>query len=230
MELIAVALRLERGCKWLTMNRNGGSVSSGMVAQSWPDWWLNWVRNTQYSDIDDSAIGSGMEYDALAHRLKTLKCRLESAQKYSSIHIDVAFEQLEKIIIKEIERSARSIDIAVAWITNERICKALTTASNNGVPIRVIVHDDDTNRITDSLLGDGIWLRKCPRHGRYKQNLMHNKFSIFDENRVITGSYNWTNAANYHNENVVIILNDEIAKKLRVQFNELVKSIGQQRK
>ena len=160
MELIAVALRLERGCKWLTMNRNGGSVSSGMVAQSWPDWWLNWVRNTQYSDIDDSAIGSGMEYDALAHRLKTLKCRLESAQKYSSIHIDVAFEQLEKIIIKEIERSDRSIDIAVAWITNERICKALTTASNNGVPIRVKVHDDDTNRNTDSLLGDGIWLRK----------------------------------------------------------------------
>lgn len=32
--------------KWLTSNRNGGSVSPGMVAQSWPDWWLNWVRNT----------------------------------------------------------------------------------------------------------------------------------------------------------------------------------------
>ena len=39
--------------KWLTMNRNGGSVSSGMVAQSWPDWWLNWVRNTHFITYEE---------------------------------------------------------------------------------------------------------------------------------------------------------------------------------
>jgi phosphatidylserine/phosphatidylglycerophosphate/cardiolipin synthase-like enzyme len=39
---------------------------------------------------------------------------------------------------------------------------------------------------------------------------MHHKFSIFDDYRMLNGSYNWTYAAEVRNdENVVIIENEQ---------------------
>jgi len=36
-------------------------------------------------------------------------------------------------------------------------------------------------------------------------NHMHHKFAIFDEETLLTGSYNWTrSAANYNHENLLI--------------------------
>lgn len=188
----------------------------------------NWYfcDGIMYSDIDENVKGNAMEFDALLHKLKTLKSRLNSAVSYSSLHVDVAFDKLEQFIIREIEKSDISIDIAVAWITNENICNALSTASNKGVQIRILMNDDEINQYTPSMLGQSITVFKAPKHGKYQKNFMHNKFCIFDVNTVITGSYNWTKAANYHNENIVIVLNEEIAKKFRVRFNELVKEIN----
>jgi len=41
---IALMYKYMEPTEWHSRSRNGGSVSPGMVAQSWPDWWLNWVR------------------------------------------------------------------------------------------------------------------------------------------------------------------------------------------
>ena len=49
--------------------------------------------------------------------------------------------------------------------------------------------------------------------------LFHNKFAIFDKKVVFTGSFNWTVAANTRNqENVVVIDDEEVAKKYEAQF------------
>lgn len=182
-------------------------------------------EDLKYSDLDDNVKGNSMEFDALLYRLKTLEYRLQSAMKYSHLHIDVAFEELEQIIIDEIEMAEHFIDIAVAWVTNDKICQALNAASKRGVLIRMIINDDDINKGIEKRLNSNIILYKAPNHGTFQKNKMHNKFCIFDSEKVITGSYNWTNTANYNNENIVIILNEQIAKSYRKQFNMLVISI-----
>lgn len=71
--------------KWLTMNRNGGSVSSGMVAQSWPDWWLNWVRNThlgmeraeRIQKLAKGTFGISIAMDAFTLELRLLLQQIE---------------------------------------------------------------------------------------------------------------------------------------------------------
>ena len=45
-------------------------------------------------------------------------------------------------------------------------------------------------------------------HWNNTNTLMHDKFCIIDENIVITGSYNWTNKAEYNDESVMIIRNE----------------------
>ena len=52
--------------------------------------------------------------------------------------------------------------------------------------------------------------------------LMHDKFAIFDERQVVTGSYNWTRSAEHSNyENVLIEDDPEIVRKYHRQFSLL---------
>lgn len=53
--------------------------------------------------------------------------------------------------------------------------------------------------------------------------LEHNKFAVFDGNKVVTGSYNWTNSATDKNsENCLFILEqNQVVIDYHNRFNEL---------
>lgn len=53
----------------------------------------------------------------------------------------------------------------------------------------------------DELAVVGIPIRKNKGHRQ-----QHNKFAVFDDKRIVTGSYNWTkNAAKSNNENCLFL-------------------------
>lgn len=53
---------------------------------------------------------------------------------------------------------------------------------------------------------------------------MHNKFCVIDNQIVITGSYNWSDNAEYKNdENISIQVDPKQATKYSVKFRELRK-------
>ena len=59
------------------------------------------------------------------------------------------------------------------------------------------------------------------RH-RHRHGLMHDKFAIFDEDRVATGSFNWTPGAEYSNyENALTEDDTQVVEAFERQFNEL---------
>ena len=59
--------------------------------------------------------------------------------------------------------------------------------------------------------------------GDYNNELMHHKFCVIDNHTVITGSYNWTIAAESHHENIVIISNcSSLAEQYINEYNEIV--------
>lgn len=117
----------------------------------------------------------------------------------------------ENNIIREIKKS-KHIDIAVYSITNKNIVTALINAHNRGTKIRIIT--DRTQAYgkyseIQKLHQSGIPIRI--NHGH---KIEHNKFAIFDSNRVVTGSYNWTmNATRNNSENCVFISSKQYATR-----------------
>ena len=48
--------------------------------------------------------------------------------------------------------------------------------------------------------------------------LMHHKFCVIDLKKVIHGSYNWTNKAQYNNETISLIENKTMAEEFAMEF------------
>ncbi len=54
-------------------------------------------------------------------------------------------------------------------------------------------------------------------------DLLHHKFAIVDRRTVITGSHNWSNAANYHNDETLLVIQDNptVAAHFNREFDRL---------
>jgi phosphatidylserine/phosphatidylglycerophosphate/cardiolipin synthase-like enzyme len=51
---------------------------------------------------------------------------------------------------------------------------------------------------------------------------MHHKFMVVDGGIVVTGSYNWSHAAEERNdENLIVILNPDIATLYEAEFDRI---------
>jgi len=105
----------------------------------------------------------------------------------------------EQNIIKEINK-AKTIDIAVYSISNQNIVDSIIAAKKNGAKIRVI-----TDRIQAKVKGslvDTLRSAGIPVITNKKHKIEHNKFAVFDDRYIVSGSYNWTtNATKYNSEN-----------------------------
>ena len=121
-------------------------------------------------------------------------------------HIEALFTpgtECEDRIIAEINR-ATTIDIAVYSITNPKIANAIIAAHRRGARVRIIT--DRTmaghkSSMIDELVVAGIPVRVNRRH-----KIEHNKFAVFDNRHMVTGSYNWTTAATkYNSENCIFL-------------------------
>jgi phosphatidylserine/phosphatidylglycerophosphate/cardiolipin synthase-like enzyme len=102
----------------------------------------------------------------------------------------------ENKIIQQINQ-ANKIDIAVYSITNPQIGDAIINAHNRGASIRIITDRTQSKgkkSLVNNFINAGI-----PLHTNKKHKIEHNKFAIFDNNYIVSGSYNWTTNASKHN-------------------------------
>ena len=124
--------------------------------------------------------------------------------------IQAYFSNIGNIILNEIQNSKKEILIAVAWFTQRDLFNAVLVAIDRGVKVSLILINDIINR-NEYGLDFSLYLQKggklCFVDSR--KILMHNKFCLFDGHILLTGSYNWTYAAEQRNaENIIIT--DEI--------------------
>jgi len=107
--------------------------------------------------------------------------------------------ECEDNIIARINKSNK-IDIAVYSITNPDITNAIIAAHERGATIRVIT-DRTQAKGKKSLVGT-IQKAGIPVLMNKKHKIEHNKFAVFDDVHIVSGSYNWTtNASMYNSEN-----------------------------
>jgi len=123
----------------------------------------------------------------------------------------------EKNVIAAIN-SAQKMEIAVYSITNQNITDAIIAAHNRGATIRIV---------TDKQMakGKGSSVEKIRSAGipvltNKKHKIEHNKFAVFDDVHVVSGSYNWTtNASKFNSENCIFF--DQPDKEYSHRFEYL---------
>ena len=133
--------------------------------------------------------------------------------------VQVAFapwDNAEGMIVEGIRRAKQQILVQAFSFTSRALANALMAAKRRGVDVRVLVDREQTfggeaSRIPE-LIQAGI---PVALEVRYRS--AHNKVMVMDagtaDAAVITGSYNWTYAAQYKNAENVLILrhNPDIA-------------------
>lgn len=113
-----------------------------------------------------------------------------------------------------------SADLCIFTITDNRISRAILGAHHRGVRIRIVSDDwkaSDLGSDIDELERAGIpvALDSGPAH-------MHNKFALFDNRLVASGSYNWTrSAAEENQENLVVTNHPQLLRRFHQEFERL---------
>src|SRR5207248_7195620 len=105
-----------------------------------------------------------------------------------------------------------SLHVQAYSFTSSRVARALTDADDRGVKVIAIL--DASNRTknyssADFLAHEGIETYIDSQHA-----IAHNKIVIVDGTTVLTGSFNFTKAAEQKNaENLLVIRDDKVAQR-----------------
>lgn len=138
--------------------------------------------------------------------------------------LETHFEEIQKKIIEHLDSAKFLIWIAVAWFTDETLFKKLMDKKAEGLVIQVIVADKRENDNFYNTYSKEFQMCKLPVLQEGKKGIMHHKFCIIDLEKVINGSYNWTNAAADRNiENVMVIEDTDEVKSFASEFINLRK-------
>lgn len=102
--------------------------------------------------------------------------------------------------------------------TSAPVAKALVDAHRRGVKVEVIL--DKSQRTEKYSEADFLQHEGIPTYIDAKHAIAHNKIMIIDSQTVITGSFNFTTAAEEHNaENLLVISDPALAQKYLVNWN-----------
>jgi phospholipase D len=119
------------------------------------------------------------------------------------------------IIIKHIEDAKEEILVQSYSFTSTDIAEKLLKAKNRGVSVSILFDKSQLKAPYSKipfLIENGITSKidKVP-------GISHNKVMIIDNKTLITGSYNWTNAAELRNSENIIFIKD---KKITYLYKE----------
>ncbi|NFO12108.1 DUF1669 domain-containing protein [Clostridium botulinum] len=168
------------------------------------------------------------EIKNLKEENKELKEKIIVFPKRTSEEISIRFfdENIEEVIIKNIHEAKKEIFIAVAWFTSKTIMDELNNLKRRGINIKVIINNNESNKNfnTYKLMNVCSELKKVimpKRKNTSYSNFMHNKYCIIDNEKVIDGSYNWSNNAKYNLEHIIVIESIVVAKMYKENFDKL---------
>jgi phosphatidylserine/phosphatidylglycerophosphate/cardiolipin synthase-like enzyme len=135
--------------------------------------------------------------------------------------IKATFENIRRQITELISGSKKSIQISVAWFTSQDLLGQLIEKVERGCKVEIIISDHFENKRLSfekfTKLGGQVFILPT-KSGKF----LHDKFAIFDNKKVILGSYNWTNSAEFYNHELLVISDDKIMlKQFGIHFKNL---------
>jgi phosphatidylserine/phosphatidylglycerophosphate/cardiolipin synthase-like enzyme len=115
-------------------------------------------------------------------------------------------------IIKAVSGAKESIYVQAYSFTSQSIAEALVGAKKRGVRVSVILdhsQKNDKSKMEDLIAAAGVRTMIDAKH-----SIAHNKVIIIDEQTVLTGSFNFSKAAEEANaENLLVVHDADLARK-----------------
>jgi len=134
---------------------------------------------------------------------------------YFSLHDDI-----REIAIRNLHSAKSDLKICMFTISDDPIAEAIDACHDRGVYVRIITDDGkifDKGSDIMPLSKKGINVRIDS-----DKSLMHHKFVIIDNAKLLTGSYNWTRTgADVNNENMLVTTNNKIVRAYKKEFQRL---------
>ena len=118
-------------------------------------------------------------------------------------------------IVKELDKAKSTVLVQAYSFTSAPIAKALLNAHKRGVKVEVILDKSQRTQKYSSatfLSNQGISVKIDAQHA-----IAHNKVMVIDGETVITGSFNFTKAAEENNAENLLVIGD---KKLAERYTE----------
>lgn len=119
-------------------------------------------------------------------------------------------------IVKALQEAKKSILVQAYSFTSKEIAQALADAKKRGVDVKVILDkSQETEKYTSATF---LANQQIPVKIDRAFAIAHSKIMIIDETNVITGSFNFTQAAENNNaENVLVIRGNKELANLYIQ-------------
>ncbi len=139
---------------------------------------------------------------------------------------------------KLLSTSQQQVDFALFVFSEPALSKMIQTQSQRGVKVRGTIDRQfayrdyssaltlmgvDPNHLCQAASNNLQPLATIGVPTLPTGDLLHHKFAIIDRRTVITGSHNWSNAANYHNDETLLIIQDNpiVAAHFDREFDRL---------
>ncbi|MTJ48101.1 DUF655 domain-containing protein [Dolichospermum sp. UHCC 0259] len=148
------------------------------------------------------------------------------------------------LIAKTLSASTKTVDLALFVFSDQQLANILEQRHNQNVQIRALIEPQFAYRpYSEALdmmgfaLSDNCkyevdnrpWKNPISTVGvpiLAKGDLLHDKFAVIDNKTVITGSHNWSKAANNSNdETLIVIENPTVANHFQREFDRLYSKI-----
>ncbi|MGA3083709.1 MAG: phospholipase D family protein [Thermodesulfobacteriota bacterium] len=122
-------------------------------------------------------------------------------------------------IIQEIDQAKTEILVQAYTFTSQPIAKALLSAHKRGIKVQVILDKSQrSEKYTSASFMANVGI---PTYIDDHHAIAHNKIMVIDRETVITGSFNFTRAAEKRNaENLLIVKSKELAKPYMDNWNQ----------
>ncbi len=135
------------------------------------------------------------------------------------------------VIIREIQQAKKELLVAVYAFTSDELAAAVVQAKKRGLSVQVVI-DRDFDAGNDKSQGKFLEAQKIPLRriaaaksaaADKEPGLMHQKFAVLDRSAILTGSYNWTHAADRRNDENLLFFRDAgpLAEEYRRVFLQL---------
>lgn len=112
-------------------------------------------------------------------------------------------------VVAELQQAQRSVLVQAYSFTSAPIAKALAEARQRGVEITVIL--DKSQRTEQYSAADFVLHAGIDTYIDDKHAIAHNKIMLIDGRTIITGSFNFTKAAETSNAENLLVIRDKLA-------------------
>ncbi|GAB61489.1 MAG: hypothetical protein DWB56_04800 [Candidatus Jettenia sp.] len=129
-------------------------------------------------------------------------------------------QDIKKRMLRAVEESKESIDIAVSDITSKDILNTLRKAQQRGVQVRIVAGRRRT--LTSGLMLNLYKEKQLATKIVVQEGIMHNNFAIFDCKLLMIGSYNWKEkVGKFNHGNAFFTEEAKIVIKYQKEFDRL---------